>query len=382
MKKETKIIHSGRNKDVNKGCVNIPIYLSSTILFDNIGEMDNSKYVYGRTGNITNLELQKIICEMEGGYETIVTSCGLSAITTTLTALLKQGDHILVTDGAYSPTKNFCDDILKKFGVEVTYYDPSGDGDIEKLIKKNTKIIFLESPASMTFEIQDIPAIKKVADKYGIILIMDNSWATPLYFDALGKGADISIHAATKYMGGSSDIMLGTITTKNKELYDKIYFTFKNTGARSSPYESYLVARTIKTLSVRLKHHEKSALEIARWLEKRSEVKQVFHPALESHKNHKIWKRDFTGSTGLFSFELNKNFSPKKVDEFVNNLKLFGIGYSWGGFESLIMPFHPPLERALNHKIEGSLIRLHIGLEDIDDLKNDLATSFDNLCKS
>jgi cystathionine beta-lyase len=295
---------------------------------------------------------------------------GLAAVTIPLLAFLSAGDHVLIVDSVYSPTRNFADTMLKRLGISVDYYDPEIGAGIAALIKPNTKVVFTESPGSNTFEMQDIPAIAAAAHAGGAIVMMDNTWATPLYFKPLDFGVDVSIHAATKYPAGHSDVLLGTVSA-NAATWPKLQETFFTMGCCAAPDDTYQVLRGLRTMGVRLEHHQRSALEIARWLEGKPGVARVLHPALESHPGHALWKRDFSGSSGIFSIVLDGG-GQKEAHAFLDALQIFGLGYSWGGYESLAVP---PLlsDRAVaKAPAEGPVIRLQIGLEDVEDLKADI----------
>ncbi len=375
---ETVAIHAGREPSKNFGAVNPPVYHVSTILFDNYADFKKAETgtfngtAYGRHGMKPARLLEEAIAELEGADKALLTSSGLNAIAITLHALLKPGDHALIVDSAYSPTRIFCEQELKPRGVEITYYDPLIGAGISKLIQKNTKLVFTESPGSLTFEIQDIPAIVKAAHKAGAIVALDNTWATPFFFRAFDHGVDVSIHSATKYLGGHSDFLLGIINC-TKAIYPAIKRSYKNFGINVGPDDINLAQRGLRTLHTRLKHHEKSALEIATWLEKNPKVSRVLHPALKSHPGHKIWKRDFTGASGVFSFVLKKNLSEKELAAKLDSLSYFKLGYSWGGYESLIIPVNAKhIRTATRWAPEGSVFRVSIGLENVDDLKADL----------
>jgi len=300
---------------------------------------------------------------------------GLAAISTTLIAVLKAGDHLLVCDNVYRPSRNFCNGVLTRYGVETTYFDPSIGTAIETLFKPNTRAVLLEAPGSQSFEMPDIPAIAVVAHGHGALVIDDNTWATPLYHRSLDFGVDISIQAATKYIGGHSDIMFGTISA-NAKAWPIIAETIRLLGVCAGPDDVFLALRGMRTLAVRLAQHYRSGLEMARWLATRSEVVRVLHPALETDPGHAIWKRDFSGASGLFSIVL-KPKPQAAVDALLDNLKLFGMGYSWGGFESLAIPFDcTDYRSATKWAPEGPAVRLHIGLENVDDLKADLERGF------
>jgi cysteine-S-conjugate beta-lyase len=332
-------------------------------------------FTYGRLGTPTVESLQDAIAELEGGFRTLLTPSGLSAIATTLLALLSAGDHVLVSDSVYRPTRRFCDTMLKRLGIETTYYDPLLGAGIADLIQDNTKVIFTESPGSQTFEVQDIPAISAAAHARGIRVVLDNTWATPLFFKPFDHGADVSIQAATKYIVGHADAMLGAITA-NEATWPKLAATHDELGLCPGPEDVYLGLRGLRSLSARLERHQRSALNIARWLAERPEVSRVLHPALPSDPGHALWQRDFTGASGLFAIVL-RPVSKTAVAAMLDGMTLFGMGYSWGGFESLILPFDPRGYRTATTWVEdGPALRLHIGLEDPDDLKADLDAGF------
>jgi cystathionine beta-lyase len=391
----TKIIHAGRNTKEQGWMVNPPIYQSSTIVFPTLKDLlyaergySNNDLVqpyelkYGRYGTQTNFALEQAIAEIEGGYNTFVTSSGAAAINTALVAFLKQGDHMLLVDNVYSPTRGFADKFLKKLGIETTYYDPLIGADIVKLIKKNTKVIFLESPGSQTFEIQDVPAICKIAKKHNITTILDNSWASGIYFKPFEYGVDVSVMALTKYINGHSDIMMGAITIQEKH-FRVMYEAFRYMAVTASPHSSYMVQRGLRTAKIRMDHCFKSALEMAKWFEARPEVEKVLYPALPSDSNHQLWKRDFSGAAGLFSIILNKKYSNESLARMLDKLNYFGMGYSWGGYESLILPFDVSAIRTATKfpYVDKTCIRINIGLEDITDLQEDLDAGFRRLKK-
>ncbi len=369
----TKVLHLGRNPEKQYGFVNPAVYRGSTVIFPTVDalETSNQDYVYGRKGTPTVRNLESAIAELEGGHKSFLTPSGLSAITTALLAFVEAGDHILVTDSVYGPTRRFCTNVLSKLHIETTYYDPLIGEQIKDLIRPNTKIIFTESPGSQTFEVQDIPAISKVAHERDIWVMMDNTWASPLYFKPFSFGVDVSIQAATKYIVGHADAMLGIITA-NQKAANSIKTMHDNLGLCPGPEDAYLALRGLRTLPVRLKQHWQSGLEIARWLKGRPEVSKVLHPALEDDPGYSLWKRDFIGAAGLFSIILKP--TPKQaVNEMLNSLKLFGMGWSWGGYESLIIPFNPsPYRTATKWDAGGPTLRLHIGLDETSDLIGDL----------
>ena len=382
IKKETKLVLTGRKPFDNYGIVNPPIYRASTILFKNTKELRkaitnrfNQTY-YGRYGTPTTFALEEGIAEIENGYRTIATSSGMSSISITLLSFLSKDDHCLISDCTYYPTKKFAIKILSKFGVRIDFYDPKNLDSLKKRINKKTKLIFMESPSSLTFEIEDISEIIKIAKNKKIITVIDNSWATPLYFSPINHGIDISILAATKYISGHADTMLGLITVKNEKLFLKIKDTAVSLGDCPGPQECYLSLRGLRTLSTRLEHHRSSALKIARLLENNDKISKVLHPALPKNDNYGLWSKYFTGSTGLFSFIL-KEKSKNKVYKMIDKLKLFKLGFSWGGYESLILPVFPKKERKISKiKQNGIILRIHVGLEDVDDLINDLFNAF------
>ncbi|MGH6792860.1 MAG: cystathionine beta-lyase, partial [Methyloceanibacter sp.] len=376
----TRLAHAGREPSRFHGFVNTPIYRGSTVLFPTLAALESNTqdFTYGRVGTPTVKALEDTIAELEGGHSTLLTPSGLSAIVTSLLAFLSAGDEVLVTDSIYRPARRFCDNMLKRLGVKVTYYDPMIGPGIKKLITKKTRVVYTESPGSQTFEVQDIPAIVEAAHRAGAVAVLDNTWATPLYFKPFAYGVDVSIQAATKYIVGHADAMLGAVTA-NKETAPAVAKAHEDLGLCPGPEDVYLGLRGLRSLGVRLERHQRSALEIAEWLAARPEVARVLHPALPTGPGHDLWKRDFTGSTGLFSVLL-KPVPQKAVAALVDGLSLFGMGYSWGGFESLILPFDPHAYRtATRWTHKGPALRLHIGLEDIDDLRADLEAGFARL---
>jgi len=389
----TKLIHAARDTKEQGWMVNPPIYQTSTIVFPTLkdllwaerGYSDNDlvkpyELKYGRYGTQTNFALEKAIAQIENGYNSFITSSGAAAINTALIAFLKKGDHLLLVDNVYSPTRGFSDKFLARFGIETTYYDPRIGKDIEKLIKKNTKVIFMESPGSLSFEVQDVPAICAVAKKHNIVTIIDNTWASGIYFKPLNHGADISVSALTKYINGHSDVMMGAITLKKRH-FKVMYEAFRYMAATAAPNSAYLVQRGLRTAKIRMDHSYKSALELAKWLETLPEVYKVLYPALESHEDHELWKRDFSGAASLFSIVLNKKYTNEALARMVDELKYFGMGYSWGGYESLILPVDAASVRSETSWPYGSknILRISVGLEDVDDLKEDLGAGFKRL---
>jgi cystathionine beta-lyase len=376
----TRLVHAGREPARQHGFVNTPIYRGSTVIFPTLAalEANDQAFTYGRLGTPTVRALEEAIAELEGGHRTLMTPSGLSAIATSLLAFLAAGDELLMVDSVYRPARRFCDNVLARLGVTVTYYDPLIGAGIDKLITKKTKVVFTESPGSQTFEVQDIPAIAEAAHAAGAVVILDNTWATPLYFKPFAHGADVSIQAATKYIGGHADIMLGAITMSEMTAA-AIAKTHEDLGLCVGPEDVYLGLRGLRSLGVRLERHQRSGLELARWLAERPEVARVIHPGLPGDAGHALWARDFTGASGLFSIVL-KPVPRAKLAAMVDGLSLFGMGYSWGGFESLILPFDPSAYRtATKWQAEGPALRLHAGLEDVDDLKADLEAGFARL---
>jgi cystathionine beta-lyase len=378
-KAETRLVTAGRDTKAQKGFVNPPVFHGSTVLYPTAEDLHahRSEFQYGRHGTPTTRALQHVLMALEGPQCAGVglAPSGLAAISTTLLAVAKAGDHILVCDNAYRPTRNFCNGLLARYGVETGYFAPLIGGAIEKLFRPNTRAVVIEAPGSQTFEMPDIPAIAAAAHARGALVIDDNTWATPLYHRSLELGVDISMQAGTKYVGGHSDIMFGTISA-NAKAWPIIAENIRLLGVCAGPDDVYLALRGIRTLSVRLAQHHRSGLEMARWLEARPEVLKVLHPGLESDPGHAIWKRDFTGASGLFSIVL-KPKPQAAVDAMLNSLTLFGMGFSWGGFESLAIPFDCATYRtATTWAPGGPTLRLHIGLENTDDLKADLDRGF------
>jgi cysteine-S-conjugate beta-lyase len=378
-KPETALVTSGRDTQAQKGFVNPPVVHGSTVLYPNAADLHahRSEFQYGRHGTPTTRALQDALMALEGPQCAGVglAPSGLAAISTALLAVAKAGDHLLVCDNAYRPTRNFCNGLLARYGVETTYYDPAIGSGIAALIKPNTRAVVTEAPGSQSFEMPDIPAIAEAAHAHGVLVIDDNTWGTPLFHRSLDQGVDISIQAATKYIGGHSDIMFGTISA-NKKAWPTVAENIRLLGVCAGPDDVYLALRGLRTLAVRLNQHHRSGLEIARWLAARPEVSRVLHPGLESDPGHAIWKRDFTGASGLFSIVL-KPVPQQAVDALLDTVKLFGMGYSWGGFESLIIQFDcSDYRSATKWAPEGPALRLHIGLEHVEDLKADLERGF------
>jgi cysteine-S-conjugate beta-lyase len=379
----TKLVNLGRNPSAYHGFVNTPIFRGSTILFQDMESFRDKRaeYTYGRRGTPTVRALEEAVTELEGGATSVVTPSGLSAIACAFLSIVEAGDHILVSDSVYQPARRICSGLLKRLGVETTFYDPLVGKDIAGLIRDNTRLVYTESPGSQTFEMQDLPAIAEAAHARGAIVIADNTWATPLYYNPLALGADIVVHAGTKYFGGHADVNLGTVTA-NAATADAVRAVHGDMGICAAPEDVFLSLRGLRTLAVRLQHHQAAAIEMAEWFAARPEVERVLHPALPGDPGHAIWKRDFRGSSGLFSVIL-KPASREAVCAMVDDLELFGIGASWGSFESLVLPFDPaPYRTATAWKDQGPALRFHIGLEDLDDLKADLDAGFERLSKA
>jgi cysteine-S-conjugate beta-lyase len=377
---QTKVLHLGREPDAQHGFVNTPVYRGSTVLFPTLEKLKSREqpYTYGRRATPTTHALEAAITELEGGAATILTSSGLAAVSTALLAFVQSGDHILVTDSVYQPARTFCDRMLTRLGVEITYYDPLAGDRIAALIRANTRLIYAESPGSQTFEMQDIPAIAKIARSKNLWLLADNTWASPLFCSPLALGADVSIQAGTKYIVGHADAMLGAVTA-NTRAAKYIDNAKEALGTCPGSEETYLGLRGLRTLDVRLQRHMTSGIEMARWFENRAEVARVIHPALPSHPGHALWKRDFSGASGLFCVVL-KPTSDKALAAFLDHLKLFAMGYSWGSYESLVIPFDPASYRTARKWNEaGPSLRFHIGLDAVEDLKADLTAGFERM---
>ncbi|MDT3686456.1 MAG: cystathionine beta-lyase [Pseudorhodoplanes sp.] len=384
-KSDTRLVTSGRDTALYHGFVNPPVYHASTVLYPTAADMvaHRARYQYGRRGTPTSEALEEALRALEGPNCAGVSllPSGAAAVSTALLSVLSSGDHLLITDSVYRPTRNFADTILKRFGVETTYYDPLIGAGITALFKPNTRAVFVEAPGSQTFEMQDVPAIANVAHERNAVVLMDNTWATPLYFRALDKGVDLSIQAGTKYIGGHSDLMLGTVSA-NAATWPKLRDTVLTAGLCVGPDDMYLGLRGLRTLSVRLQRHQQSALDIACWLQQRPEVLRVLHPGLHTDPGHAIWKRDFLGASGLFSLIL-KPVSQAAVYAFLDSLRLFGMGFSWGGYESLVILFDCTGYRTATRWAPGGpALRFHVGLEDVGDLKADLERGFAALAKS
>jgi len=378
-KTATRLTNAGRDPFAHHGYVNTPVYHASTLLYPSADDFVSrrGRYHYGRRGTPTSEALQTAIAEIEGPKcETVaLLPSGLAAISVAILSVVRAGDHILVTDSAYEPTRRFCDAILPRYGVSTTYYDPAIGGGIAALINSNTSAVFTESPGSLTFEVQDIPAIAAAAHERDVTVLMDNTWASPVYFSALEKGVDLAIQSGTKYICGHSDAMLGTIAA-NQATARRLNETVYEMGLCVGPDDMFLGLRGLRTLGVRLAQHFAAGMKVARWLETRPEVRRVLYPALENHPGHAIWKRDFTGACGLFSVVLAP-VPTRAIHAFLDELALFGIGASWGGFESLAIPYDcAGVRTATSWMPGGPTVRFHIGLEDVSDLIADLERGF------
>lgn len=382
MKEESKIVTAGRKFEDDIEIVNPPVYHASTVLLPNAKALKQSdlKYSYGRRGSPASFAFKKALAELEGGYDAVLTPSGLAAISTALLSFVSAGDHILVTDSCYAPTRRFCNLALKPLGVETTFYDPTIGAGIADLFQGNTRIVFCESPGSQTFEVQDIPAIAAVAHEKGTIVIADNTWASPYFMKPFALGADVAIQAITKYVGGHSDLLMGAVSTTEAHL-DKVVQMHGLLGSSVGPDDVYLAQRGLRTLAVRMDRHYENALIVAKWLEARPEVERVLYPALESHPQHNLWRRDFSGASGLLSVVL-KHPPGEAVDAMVDSYKLFGIGFSFGGYESLAITINPAAHRtATKWDTSKAGLRYHIGLEDPEDLIADLENGFKRLAK-
>jgi cystathionine beta-lyase len=374
----TQVTRLGREPGRFLGAVNTPVFRASTMVFPTVADLEAAArgehpgVSYGLHGLPTVTDLQAACAELEGGDAAYAVPSGLAATTLPLLALLSAGDHLLVTDAVYGPTRRFCDLHLRRLGIEVGYYDPLAGAAIERALRPNTRVVFTESPGSLTFEVQDIPAIAAVAHTRGVRVVLDNTWATPLCFRAFDHGVDVSVHAGTKYLGGHSDVLLGMIVA-NAATRPAIHRLWTDMGVTASSDDCFLGLRGLRTLAVRLARHQQSALEIAHWLRGRPEVREVIYPALAGSRGHELWRRDFTGASGLFAVVLQP-VEKARIDALLNGMRLFAMGWSWGGFESLIIPTHPEHARTVTRWAPGGpCLRLHVGLEDPADLIDDLA---------
>lgn len=385
---ETKLVHAGRSKKYTLGSVNSVIQRASSLVFDSVEAKKqathnraNGALFYGRRGTLTHFSLQEAMCELEGGAGCALFPCGAAAVANTILAFVEQGDHVLMTNTAYEPSQDFCTKVLGKLGVTTGWFDPLVGADIVKHIQPNTKVVFLESPGSVTMEVHDVPAIVAAVRSVvpDAIIMIDNTWAAGVLFKALDFGIDISIQAGTKYLIGHSDGMVGTAVS-NARCWDQLRENAYLMGQMLDADTAYMTSRGLRTLSVRLRQHHESSLKVAEWLADHPQVSRVNHPALPGSKGHEFWKRDFTGSSGLFSFVLNKKLDSAELSAYLDHFSLFSMAYSWGGFESLILANQPEHIAAIRPQgkvdFSGTLIRLHIGLENVDDLIADLAAGF------
>jgi len=382
VKQETRVVRAGREKGFYKGSVNPPVYHASTVLYENlaaflsISKPVRGEMIYGRWGTPTSFTLTDALAELEGGVDCALFPSGAAAIAASLLAFVQPGDHVLIPDNVYGSTRRVCDDLLPRFQVETTYYVPTIGAGIASLIKPKTKIVYVEAPGSLTMEMQDVPAIAKAAKAAGAITMMDNTWATPLFFRPFDHGVDVSITAGTKYIVGHSDAMLGSVTA-TAAAWPAINKTHYLLGQCVGPDDAYLAQRGLRTLAVRLARHQESALEVAQWFEQQPEVERVLYPALPSDPGHALWKRDFTGASGLLAVVF-KPVNMQKVAALTDGLKLFGIGASWGGFESLVSPVRAT-RTATKLDPTRPILRFHIGLEDTGDLIADLRAGLDRM---
>lgn len=377
----TQLTRLGRDHDLQVGFVNMPVYRGSTVVFKTMADLEQARarFTYGTKGTPTIEALENAWTEISGAAGTVISPSGLGALALALFTTLKSGDHLLMPDSLYRPTRVLCENLVKKFGVEITYYDPLIGAGIAALVKPETSTIFLESPGSQTFEVQDVPAITAVAKARNIKTIIDNTWATPVFFRAHDHGCDLSVEAGTKYLGGHSDLLMGLVTA-NAETWPELRKTYDSMAMLPGAEDCFLALRGLRTLHLRLQEAQKRGLEMARWMGEQPEVQTVLHPAFESCPGHEVWKRDFTGSTGLFSVILKPGYSKQNLAHMLDHLGIFGMGYSWGGFESLIIPFDCSAYRTATRWAPGGLaLRLQIGLEDMDDLKRDLRRGLDRL---
>lgn len=388
---DTALVNAGRSKKYTQGSVNSVIQRASSLVFDTVEAKKQAtrnrakgELFYGRRGTLTHFSLQEAMCELEGGAGCALFPCGAAAVANTILAFVEQGDHVLMTNTAYEPSQDFCTKILAKLGVTTSWFDPLVGADIARQVQPNTRVVFLESPGSITMEVHDVPAIvaavRRVAPE--AIIMIDNTWAAGVLFKALDFGVDISIQAGTKYLIGHSDAMVGTAVS-NARCWDQLRENAYLMGQMVDADTAYMTSRGLRTLGIRLRQHHESSLQIAEWLAQHPQVSCVNHPALPGSKGHEFWKRDFTGSSGLFSFVLNKRLTDSELSTYLDNFSLFSMAYSWGGFESLILANQPEQIAAIRPEAEvdfsGTLIRLHIGLENVDDLRADLAAGFSRI---
>jgi cystathionine beta-lyase len=384
-KDDTRVVHAGRHPERQHGAVNTPVYHASTILSPTVEDWERRKrdrvagvpgVYYGRFGTPTIQSFEEAVADLEGGAHCVVYPSGLAACAGALQAFLGAGDHVLIVDSVYGPTRNFANRVLKRFGVETTFYDPCIGAEIEALMRPNSRVVFVESPGSLTFEVQDVPAIAAVAHRYGATVVMDNTWGTPLYLKPFAHGVDVSIQAATKYLVGHSDALLGTVTC-TEEAWPRLRAHTYDSGQTAGPDDVYLAQRGLRSLAVRLERHWHNGVALARWIARQPEVARVLHPALPEDPGHALWKRDFRGASGLFGVVLHEGVSTRAMAALLDALQLFGIGASWGGYESLVMPAEPAeLRTAARWPHRGPMFRVHAGLEAVDDLLADFERGF------
>ncbi len=380
----TRLAQLGRTSEAHYGFVNTPVYRGSTVLFKSLDDLENNRarYTYGTAGSPTIESLESAWTALTGAAGTALSPSGLGAVALALLSALKHGDHLLMPDNVYQPTRELCGGMLARFGVETTYYDPLLGAGLERLFRPNTSTIFLESPGSQTFEVQDVPAITALARERGLTTIIDNTWATPLFFRAHEHGCDLAVEAGTKYLGGHSDLLLGLVSATAR-LLPALRRTYRNLAMLPGAEDCYLALRGMRTLHIRVKEAERRGLELAEWLRGQPEVRTVLHPAFPSCPGHEFWRRDFTGSTGVFSFILQPGFTRAGLAAMLDQLTLFGMGYSWGGFESLLIPFDCRAYRtATAWNPDGFVLRIQVGLEDVQDLKADLRAGFERLVRA
>ena len=390
----TTLVHVGRKKRYTQGSVNPVVQRASSLVFDSLADKKHAtinrakgELFYGRRGTLTHFALQDAMTELEGGAGCYLYPCGAAAVTNSILSFVENGDHVLMTGAAYEPTQDFCNVVLKKLGVSTTFYDPMIGGKIADLVQPNTKVLFLEAPSSLTMEVADIPAIVSAVRNINpeIVIMIDNTWAAGVLFKALEYGIDISIQAGTKYLVGHSDVMIGTAVA-NARCWDQLREHSYLMGQMVDADSAYITIRGLRTLNIRLKQHEESSIKVAQWLAQQPEVKAVYHPALPSCPGNTFFKRDFSGSSGLFSFELKQKLTQQQLEVFMNHFELFTMAYSWGGFESLILYNQPEevmkIRPNIQRKLEGTLIRIHIGLENVDDLIEDLSAGFNRLSQN
>lgn len=382
MEDATLVTVAGRDPEQQHGVVNPPVYHASTILFPSVAKLEAARprqgTYYGRYGTPTTFGLEEALAALEGGDRSIVVGSGKTAVNAMFLALLQAGDHVLVADTVYAPTRAFCSGLLARFGVVTTYFDPAAGGAIAELIRPETRLVFTEAPGSLTFEMMDIPAIAEAAHARGCLVAMDNTWASPLFCKPFRLGVDISVQALTKYVGGHSDLMMGAITC-TEAAHERLWRGVLEVATAAAPDDCYLALRGLRTLATRLERHQRSALTVAEWLAGRPEVRRLLYPALPSDPGHALWKRDFLGASGLFGIVLEP-CSKSAVAAMLDHLELFGMGWSWGGYESLLIPTHPATCRtALPWAEPGPTLRIHVGLEDPGDLIRDLEAGFARL---